>query len=67
MKRPICENHKLEIKMHRKYVRINQRWTGIGWICLKCGKETTDNEIIVDKNQKSILSIFDFKKEKVDK
>ncbi len=62
-KRPICENHKFEFKMNRLHVRANQKWIGIGWICLVCGNNTIDKEAIGDKNQKTIL---EFGKNKVD-
>ena len=50
--------------MHRLYVRVNQKWIGIGCICLVCGNNIINNDKIVDKNQKSIV---DFGKNKVDK
>ena len=41
--------------MNRLHVRVNQKWMGIGWICLVCGNNIINNDIIKDKNQKSIL------------
>ena len=63
MKRPICEKHEFDIKMHRLYVRIAQKFNGIGWKCLVCGDQIMDAGAIKDENQKSVL---DFINKKID-